>query len=48
MKNRSRWSPNKIAEAVFVISKHANDYQEMIVQQGGVIGHGILAGKLSR
>ncbi len=35
VKNRSRWSPNKIAEAVFVISKHANDYQEMIVQRGG-------------
>ena len=35
VKNCSRWSPNKISEAVFVISKHANDYQEMIVQRGG-------------
>jgi hypothetical protein len=31
VKNRSRWSPNKIAEAAFVISKHANDYQEMLM-----------------
>jgi hypothetical protein len=36
VKNRSKWSLGKIAdEAVFVVSKHASDHQEMIIQQGG-------------
>jgi len=35
VKNRYKWNLDKIAEAVFVVSKHASNHQEMHVQQGG-------------
>ena len=35
MRNRAKWSLVRIAEAVFVVSKHSHDHQEMIVKRGG-------------
>ena len=35
VRNRPKWNLDRIAEAVFVVSKHASDYQDMNVQQGG-------------
>jgi hypothetical protein len=35
VRNRAKWSLDRIAEAVFVVSKHAHDHQEMIVKRGG-------------
>jgi hypothetical protein len=35
VRNRAKWSLDRIAEAVFVVSKHAHDHQEMIAKQGG-------------
>jgi len=35
VRNRAKWSLDRIAEAVFVVSKHAHDHQEMIAKWGG-------------
>ena len=35
MRKCAKWSLDRIAEAVFVVSKHAHDHQEMIVKRGG-------------
>jgi hypothetical protein len=35
VKNRYRWNLDRIVEAVFVVSKHASNHQEMNVQRGG-------------
>ena len=35
VRNRAKWTLDRIAEAVFIISKHACDHQEMIVKWGG-------------
>jgi hypothetical protein len=35
VKNRYKWNLDRIAEAVFVVSKHASNHQEMNVQRGG-------------
>jgi hypothetical protein len=35
VRNRAKWTLDRIAEAVFIISKHACDHQEMIVKRGG-------------
>ena len=35
VRNRAKWTLDRIAEAVFVVSKHAHDHQEMIARRGG-------------
>ena len=35
VRNCAKWSLDRIAEAVFVVSKHAHDHQEMIAKWGG-------------
>ena len=35
VRNRAKWTLDRIAEAVFIISKHTCDHQEMIVKRGG-------------
>jgi hypothetical protein len=35
VRNRAKWTLDRIAEAVFVVSKHAYDHQEMIAKRRG-------------
>jgi hypothetical protein len=35
VRNRAKWTLDRIAKAVFVVSKHAYDHQEMIAKRGG-------------
>jgi hypothetical protein len=35
VRNRAKWTLDRIAEAVFIISKHTCDHQEMILKRGG-------------
>ncbi len=35
VRNCAKWSLDRIAEAVFVVSKHTDDHQEMIAKRGG-------------